>query len=159
MATGDYEAPHGRHGLEALGKEGMGLLADVPMFQGLSKRQLRRVAELAARIEYPTGAQIVTAGAPGGAAFFVIAEGEARVERHKRAIATLGRGQFFGELAILGGGRRNASVIAASDLVTIRLSREAFHEVMTSEPGIAFRVMEVLAARIQTLEGDDEPAR
>jgi CRP/FNR family transcriptional regulator, cyclic AMP receptor protein len=149
-----YEEPHGRQGLDALGKQGAGLLADVPLFSGLTKRQLRRVAELAQQVEFPAGAMVVTAGAPGGSAFFVIARGQATVVRNNKEIARLGPGRFFGELAILGGGRRNASVIAQSDLTTVRLSRDAFREVMSGEPGIAFHVMEVLAARIQALEGE-----
>jgi CRP/FNR family cyclic AMP-dependent transcriptional regulator len=153
-ADDGYEAPHGRQGLDALGKEGVGLLGEVPLFSGLTKRQLRHVAELAQRVEFPSGAMVVTAGAPGGSAFFVIAAGEAKVVRNKEEIARLGPGQFFGELAILGGGRRNASVIAEQDLTTVRLSRDAFREVMSNEPGIAFHVMEVLAGRIQALEGE-----
>ena len=98
---------------------------------------------------------VVTAGAPGGSAFFVIAAGEAKVVRNKQEIARLGPGQFFGELAILGGGRRNASVVAEQDLTTVRLSRDARSaRSCPNEPGIAFHVMEVLATRIQALEGE-----
>ena len=111
-ADDDYEAPHGRQGLEALGKEGVGLLADVPLFSGLTKRQLRRVAELAQQVEFPSGAMVVTAGAPGGSAFFVIAPGEAKVVRNKQEITRLGPGSSSASSRSSEEGRRNASVIA-----------------------------------------------
>jgi CRP/FNR family cyclic AMP-dependent transcriptional regulator len=139
-------------GLPPLGRRGIDLLAGVSLFEGLSRRQLKQIAQVAQESRYTRGASVVTAGGRG-AAFFVIAEGRAKVVRSGRTLARLGPGEFFGELALLGGGRRSASVVAETPLTTIRLSRTAFRDVMSGEPQVAFRVMEVLVRRLTEATG------
>src|SRR3990170_4037440 len=139
--------------LPALGRRGVELLAAVPMFAELSRRQLKRIAELTQVKEASAGSMLVTAGAPGSASFFVIVEGKAEVVKDRGAVAALGPGDFFGELGVIDGGRRTASVVASSDLVALRLSRTAFREVIEAEPAIGTRIMEALVARVRELEG------
>lgn len=138
--------------LPVVGKEGLAMLAAVPLFAGLSSKQLKHVASLAQVKQATTGAMLVTAGAPGSTSFFVILEGTVDVVKGHRAVATLGAGEFFGELGVIDGGRRSASVVAASHVKALRLSRAAFRDVMTNEPGIALRVMESLVARVRETE-------
>jgi CRP/FNR family cyclic AMP-dependent transcriptional regulator len=128
------------------------MLEAVPLFGGLSKRSRRRLAEVAQRVRYTPGAIVVAAGTPGGAAFFVIVDGTVSVRRESYELARLGRGEFFGELALLDGKRRAATVVALSDLTTIRVSREGFRELVAGDPDVAFQIMEVLGERIRNLE-------
>ena len=128
------------------------MLEAVPFFGGLSKRSRRRLAEVAQQVLYTPGAIVVAAGTPGGAAFFVIVDGVASVRRDSHELARLGRGEFFGELSLLDGKRRAATVVAVSELTTIRVTREGFRELVAGDPDVAFQIMEVLGERIRALE-------
>jgi CRP/FNR family transcriptional regulator, cyclic AMP receptor protein len=146
------EVAGGDRGRSSIGGDGVALLARVPLFGCLSKRSLRRLSRAAQRVEYTQGSIVVAAGTPGGSAFFVIVEGEASVRRGDRELARLGAGDFFGELSLLDGRRRAATVAATTGLTTIRLTREAFRELVASDAEVAFRMLEVLAGRIRDLE-------
>jgi CRP/FNR family cyclic AMP-dependent transcriptional regulator len=133
------------------------LLSRVPLFSGLSRSQLRRVAELAEEISYTAGRMIVRAGSPG-VAFYVIVEGEAKVLKGTIATARgtwrLGPGDFFGELALLDGRPRSASVVAETTLRTIRIERAPFRRLLREQPAIALALLEGMAARMRgTIEG------
>jgi CRP-like cAMP-binding protein len=84
---------------------------------------------------------------------FVLLDGTARIVRRGRTIARVRPGDFFGELSILDGHPRSASVITVSDVVTARLSRASFLHLVRSDPNIALRMMEVLATRLRAKEG------
>ncbi|HEX9123195.1 MAG TPA: cyclic nucleotide-binding domain-containing protein, partial [Actinomycetota bacterium] len=133
-----------------IGRRGLPMLSAIPLFAGLSKRHLRHVADLAEEVRFRDGTVMVRAGTPGRA-LYVIAEGRARVARGVvpigRAIARLGPGDFFGEIALLDGGPRSASVVADGPVVAIRLMRGAFLKLMRSEPAIAMAVVQTLAQR------------
>jgi CRP-like cAMP-binding protein len=129
----------------------MDLLARVPLFAGLSRRHLRAVADQADQVEFRPGEVIVAEGLRGGA-FFAIVEGKAEVARGKRTLATLGPGDFFGELALLDGGERTASVVAASPVLAIRIFKRAFDRLIAEEPGVSARMLSVLAGRLRSAE-------
>ena len=95
---------------------------------------------------------MVAAGAPGATSFYVIVEGTVDVVKQGAIANQLGPGAFFGELGVIDGGRRNASIVATSDVTALRMTRAAFKKVMSEEPGIAYRVMESLVARIRAAE-------
>ncbi len=130
----------------------IGLLEDVPLFSGLSRRHLRRIASLADEVRYRDGRVIVEAGLPGSA-FYAIANGQAKVYRSKiptgRAIARLGPGDFFGEMSLIDGGPRSATVVADGDVLAVRLSRAAFKKLVSKEPSVALAIMSQLAGRIR----------
>ncbi len=115
-------ASPGRGKRPTLGRRGVALLADVPLFAGLSRRHLRRLAGLAEEVPFGAGRTVVQNGSRGNA-FYVIVEGTAKVLAgySTRTFARLGPGDFFGELALLDGGPRTASVVAETPLVTIRI--------------------------------------
>ena len=146
------QGPEEPPGPAPIGKEGASLLERVPLFGGLSRRGLRRLSEVAQQVEYTRGAIVVAAGTPGGAAFFVIAEGEVSVQRDGHELARLGPGEFFGELSLLDGKRRTATVVAEKPLTTVRLTRDAFRDLVASDSDVAFQIMEVLGQRIRDLE-------
>jgi CRP/FNR family cyclic AMP-dependent transcriptional regulator len=144
LSTGGAPAP------PTMGRKGIALLERVPLFEGLTRHQLRKVAALAEEVRYGEGRAVVREGARGDA-FYVIVDGTARVLRGPtlRRITGLGPGDFFGELALLTGGTRMASVIAETPLVTIRLSRAAFQDVVNREPAVALKIMVALAGRVR----------
>jgi CRP-like cAMP-binding protein len=123
----------------------------VPLFSGLSRRHTKKLAERADEVEFRKGEVVVEAGARGGS-FFVIVEGEARVTKSGRTVARLGPGDFFGELALLDGGPRSATVTAATPLLTIRIFKRAFDRLVVEEPGVAAKMLAVLAGRLRGLE-------
>jgi CRP/FNR family transcriptional regulator, cyclic AMP receptor protein len=134
-----------------LGKRGLDLLTRVPLFAGLSRRHLRSLADRADQVEFRPGEAIVIEGMRGGA-FFAIVEGNARVTRGKRTLATLGPGDFFGELALLDGGERTASVVAATPILCIRIFKRAFDRLVAEEPGVSAWMLSVLAGRLRQAE-------
>jgi CRP-like cAMP-binding protein len=131
-----------------LGRRGIDLLAQVPLFSALSRRHLRRLAEHADVAAFREGETIVEAGQPGGT-FYVLLEGSARVVRGDRNVDRLEPGDFFGEISLLDGGPRTASVIAETPVTTIRIFKRSFDRVVADEPTVAAKILEVLARRLR----------
>ena len=138
--------------LPTVGPKQLDLLATTPLCAGLSRRNLKRIAEVTQVARSSKGSMLVAAGAPSATSFYVIVEGTVDVVKGGRTVNQLGPGAFFGELGVIDGGRRNASIVATSDVTALRMTRAAFKQVMTEEPGIAYRVMEALVARIRAAE-------
>ena len=154
IATGGIgeSAPTGRPRPDRpLGRRGADLLAQVPLFEGLSRRHLKQIAEHADEISFREREIIVEAGQRGGT-FFVIVEGEVRVVRGDRTIARAGPGEFFGEISLLDGGPRTASVIAATPVVAIRLFKASFDKVVREEPRVAGKILAAVARRLREAE-------
>jgi CRP-like cAMP-binding protein len=122
-------------------------LTTVPLFSACSKKELAMVAKSAERISLPAGKIVVNEGA-AGTEFFVIIDGQARVERHGRQVAILGPGGFFGDLALLDRAPRNASVIADSDLEVAKLGQRAF-DALLDHPGFSKKLLAGLARRLR----------
>jgi CRP/FNR family cyclic AMP-dependent transcriptional regulator len=123
-------------------------LATVPLFSGLSKRELQEVARAADEIDVAEGSEIVSEGRTGHE-FFLIIGGNAVVKRGGRRIATLGPGQYFGELAILDRGPRSATVVAASDMRLLVLGQREFSGLLETLPGIAAKLLRAMAQRLR----------
>ncbi len=134
---------------------GWRVLGGVPLFSGLSQRDLRRIGSLAEELWIPVGEHVIDEGKPA-LAFYVILDGRARVTRgaSQRLLRHLGPGDHFGEMSLIDGTARSASVVAETTLDVIRLKRSAFREVLRREPDVAFRIMSGLAARVRGLEKD-----
>ena len=126
-------------------------LAQAPLFAGISKRHLRTVARLARVSSFHAGASVVTEGAEGSA-MYVLLEGTAKVVKGGRTLARLGPGSFFGEISLLDGGPRTASVIAETPLRTVKLGGAELRKVLQQEPQMALRVLTELAKRLRPQE-------
>jgi CRP/FNR family transcriptional regulator, cyclic AMP receptor protein len=145
-------APSGRRRPDRpLGRRGADLLARVPLFEDLSKRHLKKIAEHADEVSFREKETIVEAGQPGGT-FFVIVEGEVKVVQKDRVIARVGPGEFFGEISLLDGGPRIASVVADTPVVAVRLFKASFDRVVREEPGVAAKILAVVAGRLRQAE-------
>ena len=101
------------------------MLEEVPLFAGLPRRHLRRIAALARLKRFTSGASIARAGTPGDA-FYVILDGAVRVVPANGKATKLGQGEFFGEMALLDGAPRSADVSADGEVLTIVIGRAAF---------------------------------
>ena len=131
--------------------EWLPLIALIPLFGALNKRHLRRVIRLAELKRYKAGETVVRVGARGDA-FHVILDGPARVEAPDGHGHALEPGDFFGELALLDGAPRSATVTATGELTTLRIGRPAFVRLLREEPTIAVGLAKGLVAIVRELE-------
>jgi CRP-like cAMP-binding protein len=129
-------------------RAGTQLLAGVPLFAGLSTRHLKRIRDLAEPADYMAGASLVKEGTEGDA-FFVLLEGLAKVTVGKRTINRLMPGDYFGEISLLDGGLRSASVVSETPLKVLVIDRAPFLELIESEGAIAVKLLESTARAIR----------
>jgi CRP-like cAMP-binding protein len=134
-----------------MGKEWVGVLEQVPLFRDLSKRHVRRVADLAAARRFEAGSSIIRVGEPGDA-FYVILDGAAQARPRSGRPVKLGAGDFFGEMALLDGAPRSATVEAVTEVLTMRVGRPAFAKLIKQEPQITAALLATLAQRVRRLE-------
>ena len=127
-------------------------IASVPLFQGMSKRQLRSLSARVKVVRYGEGRTVIARGVATGGSMFVLLDGEARVVRGNRTARRLVPGDVFGELTLLDGEPRSASVITDTPVVTARLPRSAFLDLVRTDPSIGVHMMEVLARRLRDCE-------
>jgi CRP-like cAMP-binding protein len=123
-------------------------LRAVTLFSGCTDAELELVLRDVTECRFPAG-QILARQGQVGREFLVMIEGAARVEIDGQEIAMLGPGDFFGEMALLDGGPRTASVVAVTDLVADVMNRQEFEHVLTSAPHVARAVLIGLARRLR----------
>lgn len=126
-------------------------LGAVPLFDGFSKRHLRRLAAEADVVTFDRERTIVEEGG-GGEAMFVILSGGARVTRGGRTVARLVPGDFFGELSALDGGPRTASIVSDTPMELLRLYRHTLRRIIEHEPALAMGLLEGLARRLRQVQ-------
>lgn len=131
----------------------LSFLAKVPLFSGLTERQLKQLAKRFIEREYKAGEPIVVQG-KGGAGMFTITSGkaEARVEAPdgtKIVVNTFAPTDFFGEIALLDDGPRTASVVAVKDTDCLVLSREDFIAVLKNDADMGVVIAQELARRFR----------
>jgi CRP-like cAMP-binding protein len=123
-------------------------LAKVPLFSGMSKKDLQKLAKVSDEVDIEAGRTLVDQGRVGHE-FFLILEGEAVVRRNNRKVADLGPGEYFGEMAILDRGPRSASVVANTDMRVLVLTQSAFIGVLDTVPGMATKLLSHMAHRLR----------
>jgi CRP-like cAMP-binding protein len=129
------------------------VLRALPLFSNLSTRHLRQVAKLAQSVEFTPGDFVVHVGEPGDA-FFLIVSGKAKVIGRPRA-RNLGPGDFFGEMGLIDGEPRSATVVATTELHAMKLARRPFMKLLEQEPRVAIKLLAELAARVRRVERSD----
>ena len=123
------------------------LISKVPLFAGLSKQQLGRVASIADEIDLPKGKVLMREG-DRGREFFVLLEGEAEVRRKGRKLATRRKGEFLGEIALLSDLPRVATVTAVTPVRALVIRDSEFRGLLSRTPQIAVKVLQAVAERI-----------
>ena len=126
-------------------------LAAVPLFSGISKRQRGRLLDKSSLVEHRAGQEIAREGA-GALALHIVLQGSATVTLHGREVRTLGPGEYFGEISMIDGKPRSATVTAAEPLRTLFVPHLAFHQLMRDDPEVGLRVLQLLCARLREVE-------
>lgn len=126
-------------------------LATVPLFSACSQRELKLVARRVEDVTVDPGKALVTEG-DVGTEFFVILEGKATVERHGRKVATLGPGDFFGDLALLDRAPRNATVTAETPMELAVIGQREFSALIDEVPGFAHKLLAGVARRLRAAD-------
>src|SRR5689334_1755612 len=116
------------------------LLAQVPLFSACTHKELALVAKLADREAIRSGSVLVAEG-EAGRDFFVIAEGDAAVTLRGDHIASLGPGDFFGEMSLLDLGPRAATVKAETDMVVYAIDRSDFNRLLDEVPFVGRKIL------------------
>lgn len=129
-------------------KEVVNRLEQVPLFSGCSQRDLQTIARSVVDIDHPAGTVVAREGEPG-VGLFVIADGTADVTIGGKKKATLGPGDFFGEIALLDGGPRTATVTASTDVRLLGLTEWVFRGLMQEHPSIAVKTLQAMAGRLR----------
>jgi len=129
-------------------------LAKVPIFSGLTPRQLRKILKVTEEYTYPDGTTIVAEGALNEQ-LYVILEGNVKVRRSGRTIARMGSGEFFGEIAVIDGLPRTASVISDGPVRCLVLLRKEFFQVIKAAPQVGWKVLRTLATRLRQRQSSD----
>jgi CRP-like cAMP-binding protein len=126
------------------------LLAAARLFDGVDAEGMDRIAAVAVEVEFPADHVIARQGEIG-TGFFVIVDGGVRVVRDGETIATLGPGDFFGELSVLDGRPRIAQVVADGPTTCLALASWDFEAVLLAEPRVSLSILRGLAGRLRDL--------
>jgi CRP-like cAMP-binding protein len=128
------------------------LLAEVPLFEGLSKKELREISNLSARLDLPAGRQLTKQGA-AGQEFIVVLDGSVDVLIDGVVVASPAAGQCYGEIALLEDRPRTATVVARTDVTVDIIGRREFEEMLERQPLIASRLRQAMADHLAADEG------
>lgn len=131
--------------------EKLALLHRIPLFSAFDRRRLERLGMLADEVDVPAGKVLMRQG-ERGTEMMVIVSGSVSVDRDGSRLNTLGSGDFFGEIALVDGGPRTATVTAEEPTRLLVLSHRDFHSMMDEFPEIANQVMNALANRVRHLD-------
>ena len=126
-------------------------LAKVPIFSECTKRELNIIARASKEVPHKAGTVIAREG-ERGIGLFLILEGDCRVSIGGKTKAKLGPGDFFGEVALLDGGPRTATVIAETPMTVLTLERSGFRRVIESEPEVAVKILASIATMLRRLQ-------
>ncbi|OLB05614.1 MAG: hypothetical protein DMD98_02910 [Candidatus Rokuibacteriota bacterium] len=126
-------------------------LERVPLFEDCSLRQLRAVADISTVVEVPERTVLTRAGEPGDE-FFVIIDGTALVMASSQKRRRMHPGEFFGEMSLLDGEPRSATVKAATDLRLLVIDRTHFWRLLKEVPGLTEKILVTLSRRVRQQE-------
>jgi CRP/FNR family cyclic AMP-dependent transcriptional regulator len=127
------------------------LLERVPLFSGLNRRELERLAGSMKERAFQKGDTLTTEGR-GGVGFFVIDEGEADVTVHGEGRAKLGPGDYFGEIALITESDRTATITAETDMRCYGMTMWDFRPLVESNASIAWNMLQALAKKLRDTE-------
>ena len=127
------------------------LLSGVSLFSACNRGELGRIASLVDQVEVPVGKTLAREGDPGWE-FFIVCEGRAKATKRGRKVALLDRGSFFGEMSLLDGGPRSATVTAETDMQLLVLSSRSFSALIADNPSVSRNLLRGMAERLRGAE-------
>ena len=133
-------------------------LAEVGLFKSCTRSELKELAKISTETEVPTG-QVLCREGGVGREFFVVVDGKASVTIAGDDVATIGPGGFFGEMALLDGGPRVATVTAVTPMRVLVLSRPEFVDLLAHVPSASRRILEAVGARLREADLQLHPSR
>ena len=134
-------------------KTKLDLIAGVPLFGVCRGRDLQEVGRLADEVDVPAGRVLMREG-EAAHEFVIVIDGTLRVERGGREIARLEPGQFAGEIGLVDGGPRNATVIAETPARLLVLAHREFVSLLDRFPSIQLQVLQAMAHRLRAADPD-----
>ncbi len=127
------------------------LIASVPLFHGLGRKELEQIAKLLDDVDIPVGKVLMRQGETG-AEMFVVATGSVRIERNGAFIRNAGPGSSIGEMSLLSEGPRTATVTAIEPTKILLAGHREFHQLMDQHPAIRLHILDGLAKKIRMLD-------
>jgi CRP/FNR family cyclic AMP-dependent transcriptional regulator len=124
-------------------------LREVPLFSDLAPRDLKRLADSMKEMRFTDGQQVVGEG-KGGVGFFVILDGAARVSQGGEQRALLSAGDYFGEMALIDGDDRSATIVAEDDLRCAAMTSWHFRPFVKEHPDVAWALLTALVKRVRS---------
>ena len=115
-------------------------LKKVPLFSNLSQRHLKEIAKHADQVQVEKGRVLVQQGKTGWEFIFIV-EGKASVEKNGKVIRQLSGGDFFGEISLIDGEPRTATVIAETDMTLLIVHKTSFDHLLDDIPGLQRKVL------------------
>src|SRR5688500_12525538 len=132
-------------------------LREVDLFRRLSRRSLEKVADRVKTVQHPAGKDLAQQG-EGGVAFHLLVSGTADVLVDGRVVRTLGPGDYFGELSLIDGGPRSATVRTTSDVVAHTIVAWQFTPLLDDEPEISKALLLTMCERLRSAESRSRSA-
>jgi len=129
------------------------LVASVPMFARCGRKELQQLTQLVDEIEVPAGRVLMRQG-EHGEEMFIVVKGRFSIERDGRTIAERGPGSALGEMSLLSGGPRTATITALEPSTVLVAAHREFNSLMDSYPAIRLQVLEGLAQKVRALDHD-----
>jgi CRP-like cAMP-binding protein len=143
-------------------EEKVGLLAGLPLFENCTKRELGEIASIMIEADRPAGSYLTREGQEGGL-MFVLVDGEAEVlaldgsghhdsGRNHKVIGRLHRGDVVGELSLIDGRARSATVRAVTDVHVLEIIHDDFRELVQRSPKFVRNLLRALSLRVREME-------
>ena len=134
-----------------MAKTPVDMLGAVDLFTVLTKKEIKKIHDTGKEVSFPAGRTIVSEGETG-VGFHLILSGKAKVTVNKRLRATLGKGDYFGEMAIIDRGTRSATVTADSDVTTLSIASWDFMPVLSQNFEMCRKILVELSQRLRRAE-------
>jgi len=139
-------------------KERVSRLGQVRLFKELSKSDLKELEDIGRVVEHAAGHTIIDQG-ESGAGFHMILSGEVKVVRGGRTVARLGPGEAFGEMALIDGGPRTATVVAETDTTTFAIATWDFRALVKKRPGMSWSLLLSMTERLREAQRKEDEIR
>ncbi len=131
--------------------EKIAILKTVPLFSNLSKRQLTELSKHTDKVKIDAG-QVMAKEGEKGCDFFLIIEGKAQVKKGRKIIRNLKSGDYFGEISLIDGEPRTASVMAETDINLLFVNKSSFDHLLKTVPGLQKKIMVSLCTYLRRAE-------